>query len=227
MTQVFLRRNQASPQLIEGSNQKIPEIILTKIIAMNETNLAMPVSYGLASQPASAKRILPKSSQSCLNCKAETRRVEAEITEAEKELSLLRLSNKAYSVQDIERKKKLELSLDDLRSLLCELETASKFEVGMWVVKNDHPTPKQVQGVYLVDSYPRVAVLDKDKQEVNYERAAQLTIVDHSNSHFKNSQRKKLRDENSFANNFRERILIPQLFSLGIFKMRIAVIDYG
>ncbi len=122
--------------------------------------------------------IAPKSSQSCLNCKAETRRVVAQIAEVEKELDLLRLSNKAYTAQDIERKKKLELSLDNLRSLKCEFQTASKFEVGMWVVKNDNPTPGQVKGLYLVDSYPRVAVLDQDKQEVKYERPAQLTIVD-------------------------------------------------
>ena len=122
--------------------------------------------------------IAPKSSQSGLNCQAEIERVVAQIAEAEKELSLLRLSNKAYSVQDIERKKKLELSLDNLRSLLSELETASKFEVGMWVVKNGTPTPGQVQGLYLVDSYPRVAVLYDGKEQVKHERPAQLTIVD-------------------------------------------------
>ena len=135
---------------------------------MNETNLARS----------------PKSSQSGRNCQAEIELIDVQINKAETELDLLRSSNKAYSAQDIERKKNLELSLDDLRSLLSELETASKFEVGMWVVKNDNPTPKQVQGVYLVNSYPRVAVLDQDKQEVNYERAAQLTIVDGAYSEY-------------------------------------------
>ena len=60
------------------------------------------------------------------------------------------MSNKAYTAQDIERKKNLELSLKHLRSLKCEFQTASKFEVGMWVVKNGTPTPGQVKGLYLV-----------------------------------------------------------------------------
>ena len=129
---------------------------------MNETNLARS----------------PKSSQSGLNCKAEIELIDVQINKAETELDLLRSSNKAYSAQDIERKKNLELSLEDLRPLKCEFQTASKFEVGMWVVKNDSPTPGQVKGLYLLDSYPRVAVLYDEKEQVKHERPAQLTTVD-------------------------------------------------
>lgn len=121
--------------------------------------------------------IAPKSLEICIDCEAEIRRIENSIKSCHIELNKLSIQKSPYRTEQLQRRNSLDLQLEDLRSLLQQLKTMSKFDVGVWV-RNGTPTPGQVKGLYLVDSYPRVAVLYDGTEEVRQERPAQLTIVD-------------------------------------------------
>ncbi len=127
--------------------------------------------------------IAEKSSHLCLDCKAQIELINQQISTYEIELNKV-LAKKNHSPLDSKLKNKLEIDLENLRSQECQFKTMSKFEVGMRVAQNGSTILGTVEGLYLVDSYPRVAVIYDAEKKTKYKRPIQLTIVEDESSYY-------------------------------------------